>query len=78
MQGTKGKHTSKSGGRNAISWEERYPEKGHVSARMHRGFQIGRSRVTGLGHRGTQRIGSGVTEIEGALRQGWLLNLAKW
>jgi hypothetical protein len=49
MQGKRGKHTSKSGGRNAISWEERYPEKGHVSARMHRRFQIGRSRFTGMG-----------------------------
>jgi hypothetical protein len=78
MQGKKGKHTSKSGGRNAISWEERYPEKGHVSARMHRRFQIAKSRVTGMGHRGAQRITSGVTEIEGALHQGLLLSLAKW
>ena len=78
MQGKKGKHTRKSGGRNAISWEERYPEKGHVSARMHRGFQIAKSRVTGMGHRGAQRITSGGTEIEGVLHQGLLLSLAKW
>jgi hypothetical protein len=48
MQGKKEKQTSKSGGRNAISCEERYPEKGAISARAHRRFQIDRSRVTGV------------------------------
>ena len=31
----------------------------------------------GMGHRGAQRITSGVTEIDGALHQGLLLSLAK-
>jgi hypothetical protein len=48
MQGRKEKETSKSGGRNAISCEERYPEKGTVLARAHCRFQIGRSRVTDM------------------------------